>query len=94
MHSQPTVSDPRLENLLKAAWQTRVANFPMAIQFDCPDRQLNLVPTPGTRYHDCQPSAVTDVAAILAEVRLCYPDKPICLGCMRPKGRCLDELDL
>lgn len=54
---------------------------------------LVLMPTPGTRYADCQPPAVTDVAAILAQARLRFPDKPIYLGCMRPKGRYRAALD-
>ena len=54
---------------------------------------LVLVPTPGTRYADCQPPAVTDAAAVLAEARLRFPDKPIYLGCMRPKGRYRTALD-
>jgi uncharacterized radical SAM superfamily protein len=47
---------------------------------------LVLVPTPGTRYADCQPPDTEDVAALLAEARLRFPDKPLYLGCMRPKG--------
>jgi len=54
---------------------------------------LVLMPTPGTRYADCRPPAVADVACILAEARLRFPDKPIYLGCMRPKGRYRGELD-
>jgi uncharacterized radical SAM superfamily protein len=54
---------------------------------------LVLMPTPGTRYADCQPPATTDVATILAEARLRFPDKPIYLGCMRPKGRYRTALD-
>jgi uncharacterized radical SAM superfamily protein len=54
---------------------------------------LILVPTPGTRYADCQPPNVADAAAILAEARLRFPDKPIYLGCMRPKGRYRAALD-
>ena len=54
---------------------------------------LVLTPTPGTRYADCSPPTVTDVAEILAEARLRFPDSPIYLGCMRPKGRYRTELD-
>jgi len=54
---------------------------------------LILMPTPGTRYADCRPPNVTDAAAILAEARLRFPDKPIYLGCMRPKGRYRAALD-
>jgi hypothetical protein len=54
---------------------------------------LVLVPTAGTRYADRRPPAVTDAAAILAEARLHFPDKPIYLGCMRPRGRYRTALD-
>jgi uncharacterized radical SAM superfamily protein len=54
---------------------------------------LVFAPTPGTRYADRQPPAVADVAAILAEARLRFPNKPIYLGCMRPKGRYRAGLD-
>ena len=54
---------------------------------------LVFVPTPGTRYADRQspsPAAVTD---LLAEARIRFPDVPLYLGCMRPKGRYRNELD-
>ena len=54
---------------------------------------LVLMPTPGTRYADCQPPNVADVTAILVEARLRFPDKSIYLGCMRPKGRYRAALD-
>ncbi len=54
---------------------------------------LVFMPTPGTRYADRQPPNVTDVATLLAEARLRFPDKPIYLGCMRPKGRYRAALD-
>jgi len=52
------------------------------------------IPTPGTHYADRQPPAVADVVTILAEARLCFSNKPIYLGCMRPKGHYRAELDL
>jgi len=54
---------------------------------------LVFVPTPNTRYAHSRPPAVDEVIAILAEARLRFPDKPISLGCMRPKGRYRDRLD-
>jgi uncharacterized radical SAM superfamily protein len=54
---------------------------------------LVFVPTPGTRYADRQPPDVAAVADLLAEARLRFPDVPLYLGCMRPKGRYRDELD-
>jgi len=54
---------------------------------------LVFIPTPGTRYADRQPPAVSAVAELLAEARLRFPDKPLYLGCMRPKGSYRNELD-
>jgi len=54
---------------------------------------LVFIPTPGTRYAHRQPPAVPAVAELLAEARLSFPDVPVYLGCMRPKGRYRDELD-
>jgi len=54
---------------------------------------LVFIPTPGTRYADRQPPAVPAVAELVAEARLSFPDVPLYLGCMRPKGRYRDEID-
>jgi hypothetical protein len=54
---------------------------------------LVFVPTPGTRYAHRQPPAPTAVADLLAEARLRFPDVPLYLGCMRPKGRYRQQLD-
>lgn len=54
---------------------------------------LVFMPTPGSRYANRQPPDAAQAATILAQARLCFPDKPIYLGCMRPKGRYRDELD-
>ena len=54
---------------------------------------LVLIPTPGTRYADRQPPSPAAVADLLAEARLRFPDVPLYLGCMRPKGGYRNELD-
>jgi len=54
---------------------------------------LVFIPTPGTRYADRQPPSPEVVADLLAEARIRFPDIPIYLGCMRPKGRYRDEVD-
>jgi hypothetical protein len=54
---------------------------------------LVLIPTPGTRYADRQPPSPDAVAGLLAEARLRFPDVPLYLGCMRPKGSYRDQLD-
>lgn len=54
-------------------------------------------PTDGTRYADRQPPALEEVVGILCKAREEFPDIPIHLGCMRPKGTYrlkLDELAL
>jgi uncharacterized radical SAM superfamily protein len=54
---------------------------------------LVFIPTPGTRYADRQPPAPQAVADLLVEARLRFPEVPLYLGCMRPKGHYRDELD-
>jgi uncharacterized radical SAM superfamily protein len=54
---------------------------------------LVFVPTPSTRYADRLSPSPTAVADLLAEARLRFPDVPLYLGCMRPKGRYRNELD-
>jgi uncharacterized radical SAM superfamily protein len=54
---------------------------------------LVFIPTSGTRYAGRQPPHPTVVADLLAEARLRFPDVPLYLGCMRPRGRYRDELD-
>jgi len=51
------------------------------------------VPTPGTRYADRQPPPIEAVVSILTQARLCFPDKPLHLGCMRPRGEYRAQLD-
>jgi uncharacterized radical SAM superfamily protein len=52
-----------------------------------------LIPTPGTRYADCDPPAVEQVAGLLAEARLRFPGVPLHLGCMRPRRAYRARLD-
>jgi len=54
---------------------------------------LVFIPTPGTRYADRRPPSPQDAADLLAEARLRFPDVPLYLGCMRPRGRYRDQLD-
>jgi uncharacterized radical SAM superfamily protein len=54
---------------------------------------LVFIPTPRTRYAERQPPSPAAVADLLAEARLRFPDIPIYLGCMRPKGSYRNELD-
>jgi uncharacterized radical SAM superfamily protein len=51
------------------------------------------MPTPGTRYAECPPPEVEDVALVLAEARQRFPRIPIQLGCMRPRKGYRARLD-
>ncbi len=53
-----------------------------------------LIPTPGTRYADCDAPPLEDVAHVLAYARCALPDTRIYLGCMRPHGRYRQQLDV
>lgn len=50
-------------------------------------------PTDGTKYADRQPPSLEDVTGILCKAREEFPDVPIHLGCMRPKGKYRLKLD-
>jgi uncharacterized radical SAM superfamily protein len=54
---------------------------------------LVFVPTPGTRYADRLPPQPEAVAGLLAQARVRFPEVPLYLGCMRPRGRYRDRLD-
>ncbi|MDP4160627.1 MAG: radical SAM protein [Bacillota bacterium] len=45
------------------------------------------IPTPETRYASRQPLPVEEVVRFLAKARIRFPNAPLTLGCMRPKGR-------
>lgn len=51
------------------------------------------IPTPGTRYEKKSPPHIEDIAKLLATARIEFPDIPIHLGCMRPKGRLRVQTD-
>lgn len=54
---------------------------------------LVLVPTPGSRFGDRCPPTAEEVAGLLAEARLLFPEASLNLGCMRPKGSYRENLD-
>jgi uncharacterized radical SAM superfamily protein len=54
---------------------------------------LVFVPTPGTRYADCEPPSPEAAAELIAEARLRFPAASLTLGCMRPHGSYRDRLD-
>ncbi len=43
---------------------------------------------------DSRPPAPLDIARVLLAARLMFPDTPIVLGCMRPKGKHRSETDV
>lgn len=52
------------------------------------------IPTPNTRYAERQPPPLEEAVQFLARARIRFPQIPLALGCMRPKGsyrRVLDE---
>ncbi len=51
------------------------------------------IPTAGTRYADRQPPEIAEVVDILVEARLRFRDKPLFLGCLRPRGHYRIALD-
>jgi uncharacterized radical SAM superfamily protein len=51
------------------------------------------IPTPGTRFADCDPPQPEEVAELLVEARLRFPTVPLHLGCMRPRGLYRERLD-
>lgn len=51
------------------------------------------IPTPGTRYALREPLPVEEVVRFLAKARVRFPDLPLTLGCMRPKGNYRKNLD-
>jgi uncharacterized radical SAM superfamily protein len=51
------------------------------------------IPTPGTRFAECDPPAPEQVAELVVEARLRFPTVPLHLGCLRPRGSYRDRLD-
>ncbi|MDW7673615.1 MAG: radical SAM protein [Bacillota bacterium] len=65
------------------------------MQEENPDGIVFIVfnPTKNTRYADRTPPPLEDVIKIMATARKMFPEKPIHLGCMRPKGQYRAQLD-
>jgi len=55
---------------------------------------LVLIPTAGTRYANCDPPPLAEVADLFLETRLRMPRADLILGCMRPRGHYGRVLDL
>jgi len=48
---------------------------------------IAFMPIHGTEMEKVKPPDPTDIAKVIATARLMFPQKPIVLGCMRPKGK-------
>lgn len=48
---------------------------------------IAFVPIHGTDMEEVEPPEPVDIAKVLATARLMFPQTPLALGCMRPKGR-------
>ncbi len=54
---------------------------------------LVFIPTPGTLYAERNPLDIEEVIRFLAKARVRFPNIPLALGCMRPKGSYRQKLD-
>ncbi len=55
---------------------------------------IAFAPIPGTKMENIDPPNPLDVARVVATARLMFPNLPIVLGCMRPKGKHRQETDI
>lgn len=52
------------------------------------------IPTPGTAWENLLPPPPEEVGRLIASTRVKQPDLEIALGCMRPKGKYREKLDV
>ena len=55
---------------------------------------IAFMPIRGTLMQDVQPPRPIDIARVIMTARMIFPDKPLVLGCMRPKGSHRIETDI
>jgi lipoyl synthase len=55
---------------------------------------ISFMPIPGTGMAKTKPPTPQDIARTAATARVMFPDTPLVLGCMRPKGKHRVETDL
>lgn len=55
---------------------------------------IAFMPIRGTEMANVEPPKPTDIARVLATARLMFPNVPLVLGCMRPKGKHRIETDI
>ena len=54
---------------------------------------IAFMPIRGTLMEKTKPPSPSDTARVVATARLMFPNTPIALGCMRPKGKLRDDTD-
>jgi uncharacterized radical SAM superfamily protein len=55
---------------------------------------IAFMPIRGTEMAAVKPPTPNDIAKVIATARLMFPETPIALGCMRPKGKNRAETDV
>jgi uncharacterized radical SAM superfamily protein len=55
---------------------------------------IAFMPIHGTQMHKTQPPKPFDIAKVAAAARTLFPKTPLALGCMRPKGKLRDKIDV
>ena len=55
---------------------------------------IAFMPIHGTAMAKVKPSQPTEIAKVIATARLMFPETPLVLGCMRPKGKHRAETDI
>jgi uncharacterized radical SAM superfamily protein len=55
---------------------------------------IAFMPIRGTEMENVTPPSPADIAKVLATARLMFPQRPLALGCMRPKGKHRAETDV
>jgi uncharacterized radical SAM superfamily protein len=55
---------------------------------------ISFMPIHGTAMASVKPPTPIDIARVLSTARVMFPQTPIVLGCMRPKGKHRKEIDL
>jgi uncharacterized radical SAM superfamily protein len=55
---------------------------------------IAFMPIHGTEMENVEPSTPLDIAKVTAAARIMFPETPLVLGCMRPKGKHRTETDI
>ncbi len=55
---------------------------------------ISFMPIHGTAMANTKPPTPTDIAKVTATARIMFPETPLVLGCMRPKGKHRAETDI